>query len=112
VSRAAQAVLAVSRTLRPGEWTTYGELGAAATGGAVAARLVARMVNHPDFANAQRVLGSGGRVAGGPGDSSAARRRARLEAEGVVFRGPRADPSRHVGWVELRGRLLEGEGGP
>jgi alkylated DNA nucleotide flippase Atl1 len=92
----------------PGEWTTYGELGAAATDGGNAARLVARLASeHPAFANAHRVLGSGGRVAGDEAD--ARRRRARLESEGVVFRGRAADPARRVGWVQLRGRLAEAE---
>ncbi len=95
----------------PGEWTTYGDLGAAATGGGRAARLVARLAGvHPEFANAHRVLGAGGRVVSGPGqEASARRRRGQLEAEGVVFRGQAADPARRVRWVELRGRLGEQE---
>ena len=95
-----------SRLLARGEWTTYGELGAAATDGRNAARLVARLASgHPEFANAHRVLGSGGRVAGG--EAGARRRQARLEAEGVAFHGRAADPARRVGWIELRGRLAE-----
>lgn len=102
-------MIAASRLLRAGEWTTYGDLGAAATGGGQAARLTARLAaSHPEFANAHRVLGSGGVVVRGPGgDEDARRARARLEAEGVVFRGRAADPARRVGWVELRGRLSE-----
>lgn len=102
-------MIAASRLLRPGEWTTYGDLGAAATGGGHAARLAARLAaSHPEFANAHRVLGSGGVVVRGPGDDEDARRaRDRLEAEGVAFRGRAADPARRVGWVELRGRLGE-----
>lgn len=93
----------------PGEWTTYGELGAAAADGGNAARLVARLASeHPAFANAHRVLGRGGRLAGD--EAGARRRRARLEAEGVAFRGRAADPARRVGWVELRGRLGEAVG--
>lgn len=92
-----------------GEWTTYGELGAAAADGGNAARLVARLASgHPGFANAHRVLGAGGRLAGE--ETSARRRRARLQAEGVTFSGGRADPARRVGWVELRGRLAEASG--
>src|SRR5437868_13618434 len=106
---AAERVLAASRLVLPGEWTTYGDLGAAATGGRFAARLVARLAaRHPDFANAHRVLGSGGVVVRGAGAEVAARSaRDRLLAEGVPFRGAVADPSRRVRWVELRGRLRE-----
>lgn len=102
-------MLLASRLLYAGEWTTYGDLGAAATGGGSAARLVARLAGeHPEFANPHRVLGHGGRVVSGPGqEASARRRRARLEAEGVAFRGQAADPLRRVRWVELRGRLGE-----
>lgn len=51
------------------------------------------MVGHlastdPEFANAHRVLGSGGFVVPGQGGkASAARRRRRLQAEGVCFKG-------------------------
>jgi len=30
--------------------------------------------------------------------------------EGVAFHGRAADPARRVGWIELRGRLLEAGG--
>jgi alkylated DNA nucleotide flippase Atl1 len=102
----AARILLASRLVAPGEWTTYGELGAAAADGGNAARLAARLAtNHPAFANAHRVLGSGGRAAGPEAD--ARRRQSRLEAEGVVFNGRSADPARHVGWIALRGRLSE-----
>lgn len=105
-------MLLASRVVLHGEWTTYGDLGAAATGGGVAARVAARLAStHPEFANAHRVLGSGGVVMCGQGaEVNARHRRARLEAEGVVFRGRAADPARRVRWVELRGRLMELEG--
>lgn len=100
------AIIEVSRLLRAGEWTTYGDL-AAAAGGLGAARVVGRLAaGHPAFANAHRVLGAGGRVAPA-GTGAAARRRRALEAEGVVFAGVHADPARRVGWNELRGRLAE-----
>jgi len=54
------------------------------------------------------VLGSGGRVVGAEADVRS--RRARLESEGVVFRGRAADPARRVGWIALRGRLSEENG--
>lgn len=93
----------------PGEWTTYGDLGAAASGSGQAARLAARLAaRHPEFANAHRVLAAGGVVTRGPGgESAASAARARLLAEGVPFRGRRADPACRVGWIELRGRLAE-----
>lgn len=69
------------------------------------ARLAA---GHPAFANAHRVLGSGGVVVRGPGGEAEGRRaRARLEAEGVVFHGRAADPAFRVSWLGLRGRLRE-----
>jgi alkylated DNA nucleotide flippase Atl1 len=97
-----------SRLVLPGEWTTYGELGAAVTDGGNAARLVAHLASqHPGFANAHRVLASDGRVAGD--EAGARRRKARLVAEGVAFHGRVADPARRVGWVALRGRLGEAD---
>src|SRR5262249_50243146 len=92
-----------------GEWTTYGDLGAAATDGGNTARQAARLAaGHPDFANAHRVLGSGGVVVYGAGGPENARlRRRRLEGEGVGIRGGPADGSRRVRWGELRGRLSE-----
>jgi alkylated DNA nucleotide flippase Atl1 len=105
------AIIAVSRLLKYGEWTTYGEV-AAAAGRVGAARVVGRLAaGHPAFANAHRVLGAGGRLAQA-GTAAAARRRRALEAEGVVFTGVRADPARRVGWNELRGRLAEVTSGP
>lgn len=102
-------ILLASRLVYVGEWTTYGDLGAVATDGGNAARQAARLAaNHPDFANAHRVLGSGGVVVHGAGGQENARlRRERLEEEGVEFCGRIADASRRVRWAELRGRLSE-----
>lgn len=102
-------MLAASRLVLPGEWTTYGDLGAAATGSRFSARLVARLAaDHPGFANAHRVLASGGVVVRGPGgEAAAAEARRRLMDEGVPFRGAAAEPSCRVGWLVLRGRLAE-----
>jgi len=112
-SDAAARVLLASRAVYAGEWTTYGDLGAAATDGGRAARLAARLASvHPEFANAHRVLASGGRVSHPRGEEAEGRRRrARLESEGVTFRGRTADPERRVRWIELRGRLRELEAG-
>lgn len=102
-------ILLASRLVYFGEWTTYGDLGAAATGGGNSARQAAHLAaSHPDFANAHRVLGRGGVVVhGAGGEENARRRRKRLEDEGVDFRGRTADASRRVRWAELRGRLSE-----
>jgi alkylated DNA nucleotide flippase Atl1 len=107
VDGAAGRVLLASRLVVAGEWTTYGDLGLAATGGP-AARLVARLAaRHPEFANAHRVLGRGGVVVRGPGgDREARRARELLTGEGVVFHGRAADPGQRVSWLGLRGRLL------
>lgn len=106
-------ILLVSRLLRVGEWTTYGDIGIAASGSPHAARMVGHLAStDPEFANAHRVLGSGGAVVPGQGGkASAARRRRRLQAEGVCFKGATADRSRRVGWLDLRGRLAELEQG-
>jgi alkylated DNA nucleotide flippase Atl1 len=91
-----------------GEWTTYGELAMAATGGRLARQVGHLAANHPDFENAHRVLGAGGVVRRSDGDRvDAVRSRRHLESEGVVFQRDRADPAHHVGWIELRGRLQE-----
>jgi alkylated DNA nucleotide flippase Atl1 len=106
-------ILLVSRLLRVGEWTTYGDIGIAASGSRHAARMVGHLAStDPGFANAHRVLGSGGFVVPGQGGkAAAARRRHRLQAEGVQFKGATADQSRRVGWLDLRGRLSEAEEG-
>jgi alkylated DNA nucleotide flippase Atl1 len=100
---AEQAVLLVSRLVAAGEWTTYGDV-AAAAGRPGAARMVGRLAAlHPAFANAHRVLGAGGRIVR-PAPADTARCRRRLEEEGVCFSGALADPARRVGWNDLRGR--------
>lgn len=106
-------IVLVSRLVRVGEWTTYGDIGIAASGSRYAARMVGHLAStDPEFANAHRVLGSGGLVVPGQGGkASATRRRRRLQAEGVRFKGATADRSRRVGWLDLRGRLTELEKG-
>lgn len=88
-----------------GEWTTYGDLAAAA--GLPSARIVAHAAAHdPAFPNPHRVLGAGGRIRR-PTRSQADRCRRRLEGEGLHFAGARADPERRVRWIDLRGRAAD-----
>lgn len=85
-----------------GEWTTYGDLAAAA--GLTSPRIPAHLAStDPDFPHALRVLGAGGRVRR-PTRTAADRVRARLETEGVHFAGDRADPAQRLTWLDLRGR--------
>ena len=105
----AARILAVAALVRHGEWTTYGDIGVAALGGR-AARMVGRLAaTHRRFPNAHRVLRAGGRLAD---DGHAARRRKRLEAEGIRFdEAGRADPGRRVDWCDLEARRCAGAGG-
>ena len=99
-------MLLVAGLVVAGEWTTYADV-AAGAGHPGCARQVGRLASvHPDFPDAHRVLGSGGRVVR-PTPAGTARARRRLEREGVGFDGARADPGRRVTWVTLRGRLAE-----
>jgi alkylated DNA nucleotide flippase Atl1 len=101
--------LVVARLIRRGEWTTYGDISAAATGTMRLARAVGRAAaTLDDFPNAHRVLAAGGRVTRGRRSHAAAEAaRARLEREGVTFARDRADPSRRVHWDELARRCHE-----
>jgi alkylated DNA nucleotide flippase Atl1 len=100
-----QLILCVAGLVGRGEWTSYGDVAAAA--GGRSARLVGSLAaQHPDFPNAHRVLDAAGRVLRPTAFQSSASR-ARLEAEGVRFRGAVADAGRRVRWTDLRGRLAE-----
>jgi len=95
-------LLALAALVGPGEWTTYGDLAAAAD--LPSPRMPAHVAaTDPGFPNAVRVLGAEGRIRR-PTATATARVRARLEAEGVRFFGERADPARHVTWLDLRAR--------
>lgn len=95
-------LLAVAALVGPGEWTTYGDLAAAAD--LPSPRMPAHAAaTDPEFPNAVRVLGAGGRVRRSTATATE-RVRARLEAEGVTFVGDRADPARHVTWLDLQAR--------
>jgi alkylated DNA nucleotide flippase Atl1 len=98
----------VAAEIRHGEWTTYGDI-AAAAGRPRSARMVGHeAAESADFPNAQRVLRADGTVSRGAQDPGAHADRARrlLEAEGVSFStNGRADPTARVYWDELQRRL-------
>ena len=88
----------------PGEWTTYGEIAQVALGGR-GARVVGGVAARGALDNAHRILLAGGVIAAGGGGGRAEHCRRRLEAEGIGFAGGRADPARHVTWLDLAARL-------
>lgn len=103
----ARAALAIPR----GFWTSYGEIAAAVTGLHTAARAVGRTAaRSSNFPNAWRVIHSDGSIPAGWGGGGAARRRCRelLEAEGVTFRGGRADPEKKLLAEEIELLLSNG----
>lgn len=83
---------AAIRAIPPGKVSTYGGV-ARAAGFPGAARLVARILHRGFGLPWQRVLGAGGEIKL-RGDS-AIEQRLRLEAEGVRFRGRKADMKVH-----------------
>lgn len=98
-----EAILRIAGLVGRGEWTSYGDISAAALGHKRAARLVGNLAAvDPRFPNAHRVLTSEGRVSRPDGRVETAR--GRLRGEGVAFGGGRADPSRRVHWDELQRR--------
>ena len=88
----------------PGEWTTYGEIAQVALGGR-GARVVGGIAARGALANAHRILLAGGVISAGGEGGRAEHCRRRLEAEGIVFAGHRADPLRHVTWLDLAARM-------
>ena len=95
--------------VRRGEWTTYGEIARVALGGR-GARVVGSAAARGRIAAAHRVLLAGGKISPGWDGGRVEECRRRLEAEGIRFRNSRADPARHLTWLDLASRF-EG-GGP
>ena len=91
--------------VRPGEWTTYGDLAEAI--GSSARAVGGHITACSDCSSAHRVLTAAGEVAGGFhwSDPADARDPADLlREEGVAFSGERADPSRRLDPHALRER--------
>ena len=96
----------VASRIRPGEWSTHGDISIAVRGDVTAARGVGRAAaTRPDFPAPWRVLKEGGFIhehwldAEGRGPDEARRR---LEAEGIEFDADgRASRSSRVGWDVL-----------
>ncbi|HEY8761153.1 MAG TPA: MGMT family protein [Candidatus Dormibacteraeota bacterium] len=97
-------IAAVAALVGRGEWTTYGEIAQVALGGR-GARVVGAAAARGLLANAHRVLLAGGRISPGWGGGRVDECRRRLEAEGIRFRGGRADPARHLTWLDLASRF-------
>ncbi|MDP9435985.1 MAG: helix-turn-helix domain-containing protein [Actinomycetota bacterium] len=99
----------VASRLRPGEWTTYGDISIAVRGDVKAARGVGRAAaTMPDFPNAKQVLMEGGLInprwhdEQGRGPDYC---RQQLEQQGITFSPDgRADETRRVPYDELRRR--------
>ncbi|HEX2070330.1 MAG TPA: hypothetical protein VHF90_01625 [Thermoleophilaceae bacterium] len=111
-------VLLLSRLLRRGEWTTYGDFSIAVYDsskmGLPVARLAAR---HPAFANPHRVLGASGRVSPEWQDETRTKGpeecKRRLSEEGAWDAGrDRARDSGFVAWETLRKRLDDADEDP
>jgi len=94
----------VAALVERGEWTTYGEIAQVALGGR-GARVVGAAAAGGRLANAHRVLLAGGRISPGWGGGRVDDCRRRLEMEGIRFKDGRADPVRHVTWLDLAARF-------
>jgi len=86
------SIAATIRRIPRGKVSTYGAV-ARAAGYPRGARLVARVLRGAFDLPWQRVLGAGGEIK--LRGESAAEQRFRLQAEGVTFRGRRADLKKH-----------------
>ena len=104
-SERAVAFSLVAAQIDPGEWTTYGDISAAARGASRWARAVGHeAATSARFPNPHRVLGHDGLITRPAGTTDAQRARALLEAEGIRFFSGRADPAQRIHWDELARR--------
>lgn len=103
-------MLAVTRLIGHGEWTTYGEIAKVALG-VRGARHVGHLAAAGAVENAHRILLSGGRISSGWGKARDECRR-RLESEGISFTNQRADPTRQLTWLDLEARLRSADEAP
>src|SRR4051812_20793142 len=101
----------IARCIRPGEWTTYGDVALAANRDARAAMSVGQAAaTLPDFPNPHRLLKADGTIApkwcdaAGRGPEECQRL---LEAEGVTFADGKADPGCRVTATTLTIRLTD-----
>jgi alkylated DNA nucleotide flippase Atl1 len=100
----AARVAAVAALVGRGEWTTYGEIARVALGGR-GARVVGGAAARGLLANAHRILLAGGSISPGWDGGRVDECRRRLEAEGISFVSGRADPARHLTWLDLASRF-------
>jgi alkylated DNA nucleotide flippase Atl1 len=101
---AGDRIAAVAALVGRGEWTTYGEIAHVALGGR-GARVVGSAAARGLLPNAHRVLLAGGRISPGWDGGRVDECRRRLEDEGIRFSGGRADPARHLTWLDLASRF-------
>jgi alkylated DNA nucleotide flippase Atl1 len=94
----------VAALIGRGEWTTYGDIARVALGRR-SARVVGGAAARGRLANAHRILLAGGRISPGWDGGRVDECRRRLEAEGIRFAGGRADPARHLTWLDLASRF-------
>src|SRR3954452_3442087 len=85
----------VVAAIPPGGWMSYGDVAAAAGGHDRHAPTLHQRFIRLALDGAHRIVKSAGTV-GAPALGDPAEVRRRLEAEGVQFAGPRADPARRV----------------
>ena len=97
-------IIRAAGVIPKGRWTSYGEIGIAATGTRRAARAVAASAVHdPAFPAPWRVIYADGSIpeGWGAGDGGPERCRRLLEAENVGFVNGRADPAQKLLWEEI-----------
>ena len=108
----AETVFTITQLVRPGEWTTYGDISSAATGRSSAAMAIGKMaMTMANFPNPHRILNLQGQIPeawrsdDGQGPEECRRR---LEDEGVAFtESGSASPEYRLSLEELITRVSE-----